>query len=425
MPGGTKQKAGRMTRTQADLVIIGAGQAALTLAESLRRAGDMRSIIMLGEEPFPPYQRPPLSKAYLSGTMARERLWLKPDDWYVANDIALHTNARVVQIAREDAYVMLEGGDRVDYADLVIATGSRPRPFPSERGGSLPGVHIIRGMADIDLLAPALDTIKRVVVIGGGYIGLESAAILRKLGADVALVEAGPRILGRVACEMTADMIRALHLSQGVELHEGVGVTELRPGPDGHVASVQLDTGTSLGADLVIVGIGGLANADLAQACGLACATTASGGISVDALCRSSDPRIFAIGDVASFELGGQTLRLESVQNACDQARALAQTLAGTDTPYAPVPWFWSDQYDMKLQIAGLNIGADQTIFRPGKRAGTGSVWYFLKGRFIAIDALSDPRAYMTGKRLLERGADISAADVADPEHDIAALASA
>lgn len=408
---------------QADLVIIGAGQAALTLVESLRRNGDARSIVMLGEEPFPPYQRPPLSKAYLSGTMVRERLWLKPDDWYAANDIALHTGARVVRIDRDKASVVLKDGSRLGYADLVIATGSRPRPFPAERGGNLPGVHLIRGMADIDRLAPALDQAKRVVVIGGGYIGLESAAILRKLGADVALVEAGPRILGRVACDMTADMIRALHLAQGVDLHEGLGVTEVSAGQDGRVASVQLESGAVLPADLVIVGIGGLANAELAQECGLTCTPTSAGGIDVDSLCRSSDPRIFAIGDVASFDLGGHTLRLESVQNACDQARALAHTLTGTATPYAPVPWFWSDQYDMKLQIAGLNIGADQTIFRPGKREGTGSVWYFSKGRFVAIDALSDPRAYMTGKRLLERGADLTANMVLDPDWDMSATA--
>lgn len=407
---------------QADLVIIGAGQAALTLAETLRRAGDTRSIVLLGDEAFPPYQRPPLSKAYLSGDMARERLWLKPEAWYAANAVALQTGARVAQIDREAGCVALAGGDRVGYAELVIATGSRPRPFPIERGGSLPGVHMIRDMADIDRLVPYLDRANRVVVIGGGYIGLESAAILRKLGREVALVEAGPRILGRVACDITAMMIRDLHLSHGVALYEGVEVTALVPGADGHVGAVTLENGTSLPADLVIVGIGGQANDDLAQACGLDCRAN-GGGICVDALCRSSDPRIFAIGDVAAFALAEQTLRLESVQNACDQARALAQTLAGTATPYAPVPWFWSDQYDMKLQIAGLNIGADQTIFRPGKRAGSGSVWYFRQGRFIAIDALSDPRAYMTGKRLLERGANVSAKDVADPESDIFAVA--
>lgn len=404
---------------QADLVIIGAGQAALTLTETLRRTGDTRSIVMLGEEPFPPYQRPPLSKAYLSGDMTRERLWLKPDEWYLNNDVTLRTGSRVVQIDREDTAILVEGGKRIHYSDLVIATGSRPRPFPASRGGALPGVHLIRGVADIDLLAPASEKAAKIVVIGGGYIGLEAAAIMRKLGREVALIEAGPRILGRVACDKTAAMIRDLHLSQGVDLHEGVGVAELVPGTDGRVAFVKLDNGSALAADLVIVGIGGLANAELAQSCGLTCSTTGGGGVCVDALCRSSDPRIFAIGDVANFDLGGQTLRLESVQNACDQARALGRTLGGDTTPYVPVPWFWSDQYDMKLQIAGLNTGADQTIFRPGKRAGTGSVWYFGNNRFLAIDALSDPRAYMTGKRYLEQGLALSAQDVLQPDWDM------
>ena len=412
-----------MRHSHAELVIIGAGQAAVTLAETLRRDGDTRSILIIGEESFPPYQRPPLSKAYLSGGMPQERLWLKPVDWYTRSDIGLMTGARVTAIDRGGACVVLQDGQTIGYDTLVLATGSRPRPFPAALGGALRGVHLIRGIEDIGHLAGALDRARRIAVIGGGYIGLEAAAVMRKRGLAVTVLEAGPRILARVACDKTADMVRALHRAQGVELHEGVGVSALLEGADGALGHVQLDDGRVIAADLAIVGIGALANDALARACGLACREEAGGGVLVDGLCRSSDPRIHAIGDVAAFMLQGQVARLESVQNACDQARALAQTLAGVENPYMPVPWFWSDQYDMKLQIAGLNTGADQTIFRAGKRAGTGSVWYFRKGRFIAIDALSDPRAYMTGKRWLEQGAMLSADRVADPGCDLLAPA--
>lgn len=412
-----------MQHSHAELVIIGAGQAAVTLAETLRRDGDTRSILIIGEESFPPYQRPPLSKAYLSGGMPQERLWLKPMDWYARSEIGLMTGARVTAIDRGGASVVLQDGQTIGYDTLVLATGSRPRPFPAALGGALRGVHLIRGIEDIGHLAGALGRARRIAVIGGGYIGLEAAAVMRKRGLAVTVLEAGPRILARVACDKTADMVRALHRAQGVELHEGVGVSALLEGADGALGHVKLDDGRVIAADLAIVGIGALANDALARACGLACRDAAGGGVLVDGLCRSSDPRIHAIGDVAAFMLQGQVARLESVQNACDQARALAQTLAGVENPYTPVPWFWSDQYDMKLQIAGLNTGADQTIFRAGKRAGTGSVWYFRKGRFIAIDALSDPRAYMTGKRWLEQGAMPSADRVADPACDLLAPA--
>lgn len=347
------------------------------------------------------------------------RLWLKPEEWYAGSQIGLMTGTRVRAIDRAGASVLLQDGRRIGYEQIVLATGSRPKPFPADRGGALAGVHLLRGIADIDQLVPALDTAARVVVIGGGYIGLEAAAIMRKAGRAVTLIEAGPRILGRVACETTARMTRALHQQQGVDILEGTGVTALHAAPDGRIASVQIDTGHDLPADLVIVGIGALANDDLARQCGVACRDVDGGGVIVDAQCRSSDPCIYAIGDVAALVLDGRPVRLESVQNACDQARALARTLTGDPSPYAPIPWFWSDQYDMKLQIAGLNHGADQTVFRHGKRAGTGSVWYIREGRFIAIDALSDPRAYMTGKKWLEQGVMVCPNDIADPDWDL------
>jgi 3-phenylpropionate/trans-cinnamate dioxygenase ferredoxin reductase subunit len=407
-----------MAHPESGIVIVGAGQAALTLAETLRRGGDTRPITMIGAEAHPPYQRPPLSKAYLSGGMPRDRLWLKPLDWYAANGIDLVLGVDVTAIDRQRGQVSLSDGGVKAYGDLVLATGSRPRPFPAESGGALPGVHVIRGIDDIDRLQSELTEARRVLVIGGGYIGLEAAAVARILGKTVTLIEAGPRILARVACNRTADMVRSLHEGHGVDLREGLGVEALAKGPDGRLSGAHLSDGTEVAADLVIVGIGGIANDALARKAGLACGDGA-GGIHVDATCRTSDPRILAVGDVALFNLGHGPVRLESVQNACDQARAAAVTLMGKPEPYAPVPWFWSDQYDRKLQIAGVNAGADRTIFRHGRQPGTGSVWYFRHGAFVAVDALSDPRAYMSGKRWLETGGTPCPDRLADPDIDL------
>lgn len=413
-----------MATRRSGIVVIGAGQAALTLAETLRRGGETRPITLIGTEVHPPYQRPPLSKAYLSGGMPRERLWLKPPEWYADHEIDLLLGVEVTAIDRRRSQVVLSDGGVRAYGQLVLATGSRPRPLPAAAGGDLAGVHVIRGIDDIDRLAAQLASARAVLVIGGGYIGLEAAAVARGLGKSVTLVEAAPRILARVACDRTAAMVRDLHLSHGVDLREGLGVARLVPGADGAAAGARLADGTGVAADLVIVGIGGIANDALARSAGLRCGD-GSGGVCVDAFCRTEDPDILAAGDVALFDIDGSgSMRLESVQNACDQARAAAATLLGREEAYAPVPWFWSDQYDMKLQIAGLNRGADRTLLRPGRRPGTGSVWYFQAGRFVAVDALSDPRAYMAGKRWLEERVSPRLDQLADPAVDLKEVAS-
>jgi 3-phenylpropionate/trans-cinnamate dioxygenase ferredoxin reductase component len=404
---------------KADLVVIGAGQAALTLAETLRRAGDRRSITLVGAEHHPPYQRPPLSKAYLSGKMEKERLWLKPRAWYLDNNIKLLTGCKARTIDRQARTVIRDDGRRMGYEELVIATGSRPRCFPRDLGGGLRGVHTIRGLDDIDRLSPDMARARRLVVIGGGYIGLEAAAIARARGIEVTLVEAGPRILARVACETTAKMVRDLHDAKGVILRENVGVDRIGGDKVGAVTQVHLSDGSISPADVVIVGIGALANDELAREAGLHCQPSAGGGVLVDIFCRTSDPAIYAIGDVAASPIAERVMRLESVQNACDQARALASTLLGTGVAYMPTPWFWSDQYDMKLQIAGLNLEADSTVFRPGPKPGTGSVWYFRGSQLTAIDALSDPRAYMNGKRWLEQGVSPCVEQVCNPKADL------
>ncbi len=410
-----------MTQEKVELLVIGAGQAAVTLVETLRRAGDMRRITILGEEPYPPYQRPPLSKAYLSGKLEKERLWLKPRAWYLENDITLLTGRRARAIDAKARTVLCEDGRRFGYEALVMATGSRPRRFPSELGGDLRGVHTIRGLDDIERLSTDLAHARCLLVIGGGYIGLEAAAIARAYGIEVTLVEAGPRILARVACETTATMVRDLHCAKGVTIREGVGVDQIGGDNFGTVAEVRLSDGTSCPADLVIVGIGAVANDTLARDAGLDCLESPGGGILVDTQCVTSDPAIHAIGDVAAFPFSGRRIRLESVQNACDQARALAGRFLGAGACYVPTPWFWSDQYDMKLQIAGLSVGADRTVFRPGPKPGAGSVWYFCGTRLVAIDALSDPRAYMTGKRWLEQGVSPCADQISNPQADLKA----
>ena len=278
--------------------------------------------------------------------------------------------------------------------------------LPAAMGGDLPGVHVIRTLADVDALAPAMQPGRPLIVIGGGYIGLEAAAVARKLDLAVTLIEAAPRILGRVAAAQTADMIRALHRAHGVEILEGTGISHIA-GTD-RATGVALNDGRELPADLIVTGIGVLPETALAQTAGLAL----DNGIATDALGRTSDPAIWAAGDCASFPWAGPgadpcadgRLRLESVGNAIDMAEAVADNILGADKPYRPKPWFWSDQFDAKLQIAGLGIGHDRIATRPGDGQHGGSVWYFRDGRLIAVDALNDARAFMIGKRLIEAG---------------------
>lgn len=374
-----------------NIVILGAGQAAAALAARLRALGHAGPVTVIGDEPAPPYQRPPLSKAYLLGQMGLDRLTLRGPDWWADHDIALHLGERATAIDRARRVVVTDRGT-YPYDQLALTLGAAPRRLPAAMGGTLPGVHVVRNLADIAELQPALVADRRLVVIGGGYIGLEAAAVARKLGLKVTLVEAAPRILGRVAAAETAEMIRELHRSHGVEIIEGVGITRITG--EGGADGVALADGRHLPADLVICGIGVAPETALAEAAGL----VIDNGIAVDAQGRSSDPAIWAAGDCASFPTPDGRVRLESVGNAIDMAEAVAANMLGAGRDYAPKPWFWSDQFDAKLQIAGLNLGHDRVVTRPG------SVWYYRAGRLVAVDALNDARAYMIGKRLIEAG---------------------
>lgn len=374
-----------------NIVILGAGQAAASLAAKLRALGHQGAVTVIGDEPAPPYQRPPLSKAYLLGQMGLDRLTLRAPEWWVDQGVTLRLGERATAIDRARRRVVTDRGDHA-YDQLALTLGATPRRLPDALGGALAGVHVVRNLADIAALQPALVAGRRLVVIGGGYIGLEAAAVARKLGLEVTLVEAAPRILGRVAAAETADMIRDLHRSHGVEVIEGVGIARIT-GTDA-ADGVELADGRRLPADLVICGIGVTPETALAEAAGLAI----DNGIAVDAQGRTSDPAIWAAGDCASFPTPDGRLRLESVGNAIDMAEAVAANMLGAGTDYLPKPWFWSDQFEAKLQIAGLSLGYDRVVTRPG------SVWYYRAGRLIAVDALNDARAYMIGKRLIEAG---------------------
>ncbi|MFZ1468642.1 MAG: FAD-dependent oxidoreductase [Paracoccaceae bacterium] len=376
------------------VVIIGAGQAGAALAAKLRALGHSGPITMIGAEVAPPYQRPPLSKAYLMGQMEQERLWLRSADFYTENSIELRLGQPVTAIDRA-AKTVTVGDEAIVYDQLALTTGSSPRHLPAAIGGDLQGVFTVRTLADVDAMRAEFAPGRRVIIVGGGYIGLEAAAVAAKLGLDVTVLEMAPRILQRVASPETSDFVRALHQSHGVKIMEDTGLDRLLG--DTRVTAARLKDGRELPADFIIVGVGIIPGADLAEAAGM----TIDNGIATDAMGRTSDPAIWSAGDCASFPWAGGRIRLESVGNAIDQAECVAANMLGADTPYQAKPWFWSDQYDLKLQIAGLNAGYDHIVTR--KIDGT-SFWYYRGDTLLAVDAMNDPRAYMVGKRLIEAG---------------------
>ena len=378
------------------VVIVGAGQAGAALAAKLRALGYSDEIVMLGDEPSPPYQRPPLSKGYLLGEMEEDRLWLRAPEFWAENGVELRLGQPVTGIAPL-ARTVTVGDETLTYDHLALTTGSTPRRLPMAIGGGLAGVYTVRTLADVDAMRSEFQPGRRAIIVGGGYIGLEAAAVASKLGLDVTVLEMANRILQRVAAPETSDFVRALHQSHGVTVLESTGLERLEG--DTRVTGARLTDGRSLPADFVIVGVGITPNTQLAEAAGL----TLDNGIATDTLGRTSDPAIWAAGDCASFPWQGGRLRLESVGNAIDQAEAVAANILGAGEPYAAKPWFWSDQFDFKLQIAGLNTGYDRIVTRKGEGEAA-SFWYYQGDRLLAVDAMNDARAYMVGKRLIETG---------------------
>ncbi|MCL4109692.1 UNVERIFIED_CONTAM: hypothetical protein GTU68_018419 [Idotea baltica] len=397
------------------IVVVGAGQAGSSLCAKLRSSGFDGQITLVGEEPVPPYQRPPLSKKYLLGEMALERLYLRPAQFYEDEGITLRLGQAVTSIDR-DAKTLTLGSDVLTYDHLAFTTGSSPRRLPAAIGGDLPGVFVVRDLKDVDGMAPDFVLGRHVLVVGGGYIGLEAAAVAAAKGLKVTVVEAAPRILQRVACEETSAYFRALHRAHDVRILENVGLERLL-GED-HVTGARLSDGSEIAVDFVIAGIGILPNDTLAQQAGL----DVDAGIKVNLRGHTDDHHVWAAGDCARFPYRGEIIRLESVQNAIDQAECVAENMMGAARDYVPKPWFWSDQYDVKLQIAGLNMGYTDVVARVGDRDGSQSVWYYRGDTLLAVDAMNDPRNYMIGKRLIEAGKSPAPDAIADPATDMKAL---
>ena len=399
----------------ANVVVIGAGQAGSSLVAKLRNGGFDGQVTLIGEEPVPPYQRPPLSKKYLLGEMELERLYLRPESFYGENGIDLRLNETVTAIDRDAAEIVL-GDTRVPYDHLVLTTGSTPRRLPAAIGGDLDGVFVVRDLKDVDTMAPGFEAGKRVLIVGGGYIGLEAAAVAASKGLNVVLVEMADRILQRVAAKETSDFFRALHQGHGVDIREGVGLERLTGKT--RVSGAYLTDGTGIEVDFVIVGVGIMPATALAEGAGL----EVENGIKVNEQGQTSDPKIWAAGDCASFPHQGARIRLESVPNAIDMAECVAENIMGAAKTYVPQPWFWSDQFDVKLQIAGLNTGYDRIVTRPGDGPTNASFWYYKGDQLLAVDAMNEPRAYMVGKRLIDSGKTADPAVVADAQADLKQL---
>ena len=397
----------------AGIIVIGAGQAGSSLVVKLRALGCAADITLIGGEPVPPYQRPPLSKKYMLGEMDAERLFLRPEAFYADQQINLRMGVQVTAIDRTTKTVTLDTGEVLEYDQLALTTGSYPINLPAAIGGDLEGVYTVRTLADADAMAPDFVKGKRALIVGGGYIGLEAAAVAAARGVDVVLVEMADRILQRVAAPETSNYFLTLHTMHGVDVREGVGLASLN-GQDGRVTSATLTDGTDLEIDFAVVGVG------IRPSIALAEGLTIDNGIKVDGFGRTSDPSIFAAGDCTSFPYKGGRIRLESVPNAIEQAEATAAAMLGGDLEYQAKPWFWSDQYDVKLQIAGLNTGYNHVVSR--KTDGATSFWYFKGDQLLAVDAMNDPRAYMVGKRLIEAGKSADPAAIQDPATELKTL---
>lgn len=405
------------------ILVVGAGQAGFQAAASLREAGFSGPLTLIGEEAPPPYQRPPLSKAYLAGKTDARGLLLRQETFFAEHAIALR-RARAAGIDRAERRVRLEDGGSLAYDHLILATGTRNRALPVP-GADLAGVHGLRTLDEADALKNALEHAQRIVVVGAGFIGLEFAAVCAGRGLSVTVIEAADRVMARAVSPETSEAFAAFHEAAGVTILFGAGVGAIE-GAEGRVASVTLADGKTLPADLVLVGIGVVPNQELAAEAGL----TVHDGIEVDAFLGTGDPAISAIGDCARFPTrfaaglpGGDRVRIESVQNAVDQGRCLAARLTGRPSAYDAVPWFWSDQGPRKLQIAGLGSPDDTSVVR---RTGAGfSVFRFRGGHLSAVESVDRPADHMAARRILTAGRSLTPEQAADPAFDLKALATA
>lgn len=401
-----------------DVVIVGGGHGGAQVAVMLRTQKFAGSIAIIGDEPELPYERPPLSKEYFAGEKEFERIQLRPAKYWDEREVTMLLGKRVVSVDPVGNRVTTDGGETIGYGKLVWAAGGSPRMLPIP-GGDLPGVQGVRTRADADAMKAASETAKQIVVIGGGYIGLEAAAVLTKAGKKLVLLEALDRVLARVAGEALSRFYEKEHRDHGVDLRLGVCVDAIE-GAD-HVTGVRLSNGELIPADLVIVGIGILPAVEPLIAAG----AEGGNGVLVDRLCKTSLPDIYAIGDCAAHENGfaeGAVIRLESVQNANDQANVVAKGIVGDEAPYHAVPWFWSNQYDLKLQTAGLSTGHDHAVLRGDPANRSFSVVYLKAGKVIAIDCVNATRDYVQGRMIVAAELAATAEQLADTETPLKAL---
>jgi 3-phenylpropionate/trans-cinnamate dioxygenase ferredoxin reductase subunit len=403
---------------QFDVVIVGAGHGGAQVAIMLRTQKFEGSIAIIGDERELPYERPPLSKEYFAGEKEFERIQLRPAKYWDERDVTMLLGKRVVSVDPAGHSVTTDGGEIIGYGKLVWATGGAPRMLPIP-GGDLPGVQGVRTRADADAMKAASETAGQIVVIGGGYIGLEAAAVLRKAGKKVVLLEAQDRVLARVAGTELSRFYEKEHREHGVDLHLGVCVDAIE-GVD-HVTGVRLAGGEVIPADLVIVGIGIVPAVEPLVAAG----AEGGNGVLVDRLCKTSLPDIYAIGDCAAHEndfAEGVVIRLESVQNANDQANVVAKGIVGDEAPYHAIPWFWSNQYDLKLQTAGLSTGHDRAVLRGDPATRSFSVVYLKEGRVIAIDCVNATKDYVQGRMIVTAGLRATPEQLADIDTPLKAL---
>ena len=386
-------------------IIIGASHAAAQLVSSLRQEGWEGKISLIGDEPNLPYHRPPLSKAFFVGEKSEDELLIRAADFYEKNKVDLLLGSRVTKIDRDAKKITLEDGAEISYTKLALTTGARVRKIPFT-GSELAGVFYMRDLNDVKQTHKFTAPGKSAVIIGGGYIGLETAASLRKIGMKVTVIEAMSRVLQRVTAPEVSAFYTRVHTEEGVDIRTEAGVDAIVG--EKHVEGVRLADGTTVPADLVIIGVGVIPNIELAEAAGI----TIDNGIAVNEFATTNDPDIVAAGDCTNHynPIYDRKLRLESVQNATDQAKIAAKSICGKPEAYNALPWFWSDQYDLKLQIAGLSQGFDQVIIRGDSEQGRSfAAFYFSEGRFIAVDAINRPKEFMMSKRALTSG------QIADP----------
>jgi 3-phenylpropionate/trans-cinnamate dioxygenase ferredoxin reductase subunit len=399
------------------VVIVGAGQAGAWVAITLRDLDPNRPIVLIGDEAHPPYERPPLSKAVLAGKAEIDSAYIRPADYYAANNIELRLGQTVVGIDRAAKFIMFDDGETLDYGTLVLATGARARPLQVP-GADLPHVHTLRTVADADRIRPLLAPGKRVVAIGAGFIGLEFAAVATEAGCLVTVLDAAPQAMGRVVDPAVAGAITSGHAGRGVVFRLSVSITAIEE--VGDRVDVILGDGERLRADIVIAGIGSLPNTWLADQAGL----VVDNGILVDALGRTSDLSIFAVGDVTRHfnPLLARSLRLESWQNAQNQGIAVAKVIAGSNEPYAELPWFWSDQYDTNFQIVGVPESWDRVVWRGEPASGKFTACYMVGDRVVCANTMNNARDIRFLKQLILSGKPVSDAALADPSTSLAAL---